>query len=335
MVRMRGTPIPTSSSLVRYHGPHDENTVNAALQRAASALFASDAVLVAVGAGMGVDSGIPDFRGTESLFAGFEQPMSYEQMSNSEHFQRDPAFAWGVNYVQLELYRRAQPHDGFARILSWMQALGKPWFAFTSNIDGQLQKAGFPDRQVIACHGDLRYLQCTEAACAYGPRSAGGAPAVWRHSLPPGLEVEQSSLRLASPELLQERTMRCPRCGSLARPNVWFCHDRGFVVGEHAREKASRFESWLLSLRHAKRNVAVLEIGAGLAIPTVRKKTEEVVAACGQSSCLIRINPKDYTTPFTTMSKAVSLPMGAQEALARIDSALASLVGTVQKSQPP
>jgi hypothetical protein len=36
-----------------------------AISRAAALLRAADAVLVTAGAGLGVDSGLPDFRGTE------------------------------------------------------------------------------------------------------------------------------------------------------------------------------------------------------------------------------------------------------------------------------
>ena len=31
--------------------------------------------------------------------------MDYEEMSSDEWFRKDPAFAWGVNYRQLNMYR--------------------------------------------------------------------------------------------------------------------------------------------------------------------------------------------------------------------------------------
>lgn len=295
----------------------DENVL-----RAAEALLGADALLVCTGAGMGVDAGVPDFRGTEALFSQFKHSMSYTQMSNAEHFTTDPAFAWGVNCTQLDIYRNASPHDGFEILLKWVAALGKPWFCFTSNIDGMLQKAGFPDRQVVACHGDLRYLQCSNGRCSGASRPAGAPPAVWRHSLPTGLRVDTTTLRLADPSLLEDRKMRCPRCGSLARPNVHFCFDRSFVMSDFARSKQAALDHFLSAVRDGKRRVVVLECGAGLAIPTVRTKSEEVVASGGVGSCLIRINPNDPQAPFTHPSRCVQLKLGAAEALARIDEAL-------------
>ncbi|MEO7331763.1 MAG: NAD-dependent protein deacetylase, partial [Minicystis sp.] len=38
------------------------------LRRAASALGEADALLITAGAGMGVDSGLPDFRGTQGFW---------------------------------------------------------------------------------------------------------------------------------------------------------------------------------------------------------------------------------------------------------------------------
>ncbi|HUQ70496.1 MAG TPA: hypothetical protein VM165_13275 [Planctomycetaceae bacterium] len=57
-----------------------------------------------------------------------------------------------------------------------------------------------------------------------------------------------------------------------------------------------------------------IELGAGLAIPTVRHECER------RGRMLIRINPREPQTP----AGGISLPMGALEALSRIDAILAS-----------
>ena len=41
------------------------------LQRAALAVSGADALIVGAGAGMGVDSGLPDFRGTEGFWKAY------------------------------------------------------------------------------------------------------------------------------------------------------------------------------------------------------------------------------------------------------------------------
>ncbi len=52
-----------------------------------------------------------------------------------------------------------------------------------------------------------------------------------------------------------------------------------------------------------------IELGAGLVIPTVRYECER------QSSVLIRINPRESDTP----AGGIALPLGALEALSKID----------------
>ncbi len=46
-------------------------TITTRLERAASLIFAADAVLIGAGAGMGVDSGLPDFRGPEGFWRAY------------------------------------------------------------------------------------------------------------------------------------------------------------------------------------------------------------------------------------------------------------------------
>jgi NAD-dependent SIR2 family protein deacetylase len=41
------------------------------IQRAAEAIAATEALLIAAGAGMGVDSGLPDFRGSEGFWQAY------------------------------------------------------------------------------------------------------------------------------------------------------------------------------------------------------------------------------------------------------------------------
>jgi hypothetical protein len=55
-----------------------------------------------------------------------------------------------------------------------------------------------------------------------------------------------------------------------------------------------------------------IEMGAGLAIPTVRRECQ------GRARTLIRINPREPET----QAGGISLPMGALEALTRIDAHL-------------
>src|SRR5437879_11522207 len=92
----------------------DEDT----LQRAAEAVATADALLIGAGAGMGVDSGLPDFRGDQGFWRAYppyaKLGLSFHELANPQWFESDPALAWGFYGQRLNLYRRTLPHEGFA-----------------------------------------------------------------------------------------------------------------------------------------------------------------------------------------------------------------------------
>ncbi|WP_322049658.1 Sir2 family NAD-dependent protein deacetylase, partial [Paraburkholderia sp. J67] len=74
----------------------------------------ADGLLVTAGAGMGVDSGLPDFRGDEGLWRAYpalrHHGFSFEEIANPAVFSSDPRLAWGFYGHRLKLYRATQPH---------------------------------------------------------------------------------------------------------------------------------------------------------------------------------------------------------------------------------
>ncbi len=118
-----------------------------AIHGAAAALRSARALVVTAGAGMGVDSGLPDFRGDHGFWKAYppyeKLGLSFVDAANPAHFERDPAFGWGFYGHRLQLYRETMPHEGFRMLLRWSERLDLATFVVTSNVDGQFQKAGF------------------------------------------------------------------------------------------------------------------------------------------------------------------------------------------------
>lgn len=311
-------------------GASTEVEIQAAVARAAQALSECDAWMVSAGAGMGVDSGLPDFRGTTGLWKDRDLAMTYEDMSDDKWFSEDAAFAWGVNYIQLQLYRKAVPHEGYQLLFRWIELLGRPYFVFSSNIDGQFEKTGFPPDKVVACHGDLHHLQCTKQKCKHTPqegKTIETAPPVWSSAcIPDGLDdaVDQASLRFRDVSLLETPPFRCLKCQALARPNVWFCHDRNYVASTSTIETRDAFNSWIQQLHKEGKRIVVIECGGGVAIPSVRVESEDAVEGAGEGSLLVRLNPGNCRIP---SERAVGLPLGAKDGIKRIDAALQALMG--------
>ena len=96
------------------------------------------------------------------------------------------------------------------------------------------------------------------------------------------IEVDDESLRAVSP------LPACPRCDALARPNVLMFNDWGWLPHRSA-EQEHRFQDWLSAVQGAP--LAIVELGAGSAVPTVRLASEHIAARSGAT--LIRINPRE------------------------------------------
>src|SRR6267142_6047100 len=94
------------------------------LDRAAEVVADADALLIGAGAGMGVDSGLPDFRGDEGFWKAYPpfRGKSFAAISNPVWFQSDPEQAWGFFGHRLQLYRQAVPHAGFHILRRWAEA---------------------------------------------------------------------------------------------------------------------------------------------------------------------------------------------------------------------
>jgi NAD-dependent SIR2 family protein deacetylase len=273
------------------------------MRAAAQLLKKADALLVTAGAGMGVDSGLPDFRGDEGFWRAYppfrKLGLSFVDLANPQWFASDPTLAWGFYGHRLQLYRRTRPHDGFGILLRWARRMRDGHFVFTSNVDGHFQRAGFDPERIHECHGSIDWMQCTRDC------GAGIFPA---DDYEPDIDEATFRARLPLPA--------CARCGALARPCILMFGDWGWD-SSRSDEQAARLESWLVGLRARERSsLVVVECGAGSAVPTVRRFGEQLGASLGAT--LVRINLREPEVP----QGQIGIAMGALEALTAIDERL-------------
>lgn len=136
------------------------------LEKAAQILKNADALVITAGAGIGVDSGLPDFRGNEGFWKAYppiaKLGKSFVEMANPQWFHRNPKLAWAFYGHRLNLYRATAPHTGFTQLLDIARQKPGGYFVFTSNVDGQFQTAGYDDNRIEECHGSIHYFQCAD-----------------------------------------------------------------------------------------------------------------------------------------------------------------------------
>ena len=177
------------------------------LQEAVEAFTVSGSTAALTGAGISVESGIPDFRSPGGLWTEFAP----DEYATLDVFLRDPAKAWRLYRTLGRTLVGKRPNPTHAA-LARLEAAGRLDTVVTQNVDGLHQAAG--SRSVIELHGDHHHLQCLQ--CGWlGP---------------------------VEPEILEERKEvtedipRCPQCHFALKPNV-------VLFGEDVREMDTAAEA--------------------------------------------------------------------------------------------
>lgn len=279
-----------------------DEALRAQIRHAAEIIDQADGLIIAAGAGMGVDSGLPDFRGPEGFWNAYpalgRAGLGFMDVANPRAFGRTPKLAWGFYGHRLAMYRATQPHEGFAILQRWAQRMNAGATVFTSNVDGHFQKAGFDPERVYECHGSIHHLQCLSTC----------TDAIWpADDFVPDVDEARGVLRNAMPT--------CPHCGGLARPNILMFGDPLWLPAR-SEAQSLRLESWLAQVRKP----VVVEIGAGTAVPSVRNFSQQMLIYA--DARLVRINVDEARVP---SRDDVGVALGGVGALRLIDAALQAL----------
>ena len=270
------------------------------IDRAARLIREAEAFIVTAGAGMGVDSGLPDFRGDAGFWNAYPAyarlGRSFMDCANPQHFAVDPHFGWGFYGHRLNLYRNTVPHEGFLLIQKWIERNGARYFVVTSNVDGQFQKAGYTDERILEVHGSIHHLQC-QTPCHHE---------IWKNR--EEIEIDEAPMRATSSLPV------CPECGRVSRPNILMFGDWHWLP-YRTNAQEGRFDDFLAE--NAARRTVVIELGAGSAIPTIRATSERIGWSHDHAS-VIRINPREAEIK----PPHLSISRGALEGLKMIDAEL-------------
>ena len=246
---------------------------------------------------MGVDSGLPDFRGPQGFWRAYPMyqrlGIDFIDAANPQHFTDDPAFAWGFYGHRTHLYRQTMPHQGFNILRDWIERFSLKCFVVTSNVDGQFQKSGFTEGEILEIHGSIHHLQCT-LPCSRD---------IW---------ANDQKIHVDTATMKAQRFPYCFHCGAVARPNILMFGDNTWI-NARAELQQQHFDRFLADVELP---LLVIELGAGVAIPTIRYLSERLIHRDG--SRLIRINPRESQVP----AGQISLAVGGLEGLIKIEEAL-------------
>jgi NAD-dependent deacetylase len=175
------------------------------LDRLAELMRERQPCVVLTGAGISTESGIPDFRSAEGIWAKYD-PF---EVAHIDAFRRDPARVWEFYALRLDVLASAEPNAGH-QALARLEEAGLVRAIVTQNVDGLHARAG--SREIVELHGSLR-----EAECIHCGVRVPMADAVAQLPLPP-----------------------CPECGEIVKPGVvMFGEMLPAAAIERARELAA------------------------------------------------------------------------------------------------
>jgi NAD-dependent deacetylase len=133
------------------------------IEKMDSIIRSSKRIVFFGGAGVSMESGIPDFRSQDGLYNQQYQDPPEEILSHSYFISRTEDFF--RFYRDKMLYPAARPNDAH-RVLARMERAGMLTAVITQNIDGLHQAAG--SKNVIELHGTTLHNTCMRCGKRYG-----------------------------------------------------------------------------------------------------------------------------------------------------------------------
>lgn len=174
---------------------------------AARIIRESNHLIALTGAGISVESGIPDFRSAGGLWEKYD-PAEYATIDS---FRANPVKIWDMIFDMTDITRNAKPNPAHVA-LAKMEKMDLLKYIITQNIDNLHQEAG--SANVIEYHGNASRLECLSCSSSY--------------------PVDEFELTGTPPECLQ--------CGAILKPSVIFFGEmipRNALVDSQALAEAS------------------------------------------------------------------------------------------------
>jgi len=162
-------------------------------ERLVDVLAGARRVFVFTGAGASKESGLPTFREIDGEWSRHD-PMTFATLDG---FMSNPVAVWNLYRLRQRQIAEAQPNAGHITIAQ-MEHYYPAFLLCTQNVDDLHERAG--SRRLVKIHGDARQMRCLDCGDVF------------------------DTCDFDFPDEFTEDTLpRCPKCGSLCRPNiVWF-----------------------------------------------------------------------------------------------------------------
>lgn len=123
------------------------------IRSAAKIVKDSLSTIALTGAGVSVESGIPDFRSAGGLWSRYNP----EEYAHIDGFRRNPRKIWNMIFELIDMTKNSLPNPAHTA-LAQLEKMGLLKAIITQNIDNLHQRAG--SINVLEFHGNAHHLEC-------------------------------------------------------------------------------------------------------------------------------------------------------------------------------
>ncbi|CEJ85685.1 hypothetical protein VHEMI03843 [[Torrubiella] hemipterigena] len=258
-------------------------------------LRSSRRILALCGAGLSASSGLATFRGAGGYWRNYDATA----LASYNAFKRDPGLVWLFYAYRRHMALKAKPNAAHHALTALAQK--RPEFlCLTQNVDNLSQRAQHPPDQLMALHGNLFNIKCSDDACDWVQRGNVDdpfCPALKAASVDATPEEMRDLLNPILPldPIPRDQLPSCPKCkAGLQRPAVvWF----GETLDEAMLRRADAWmEKDTVDLMLVIGTAAQVEPAAGY-IRYARKRGASVVVVNPEAESeeeLRKIGPQDF-----------------------------------------
>ena len=271
------------------------------IKRLAYELRTAEAIVIGIGAGVSSASGF-DYAGErfEKIFGDFHEKYGINDMYSGGFFpfpSLEEYWAWWSRMIWINRYAEDAGRP-YSDLLSAVR--GRDYFIITTNVDHQIQKAGFDKERLFYTQGDYGLFQCSEPC---HQKTYDNKEAIRR------MLDEQEGMRIPSALIPY-----CPVCGKPMTTNLRI--DDRFVQDDGWYAAAHRYEDFLD--RHKGRHMLFIELGVGMNTPGIIKYPFWKMAAGNPGSIYCTINSGQAFVPIEIRDRSISIEADIGESLSAV-----------------
>ncbi|MEX2804931.1 NAD-dependent deacetylase [Streptococcus sp. H31] len=260
------------------------------LKEAGRLLQNAEAVLVGIGAGMSESAGLT-YSGERftRYFSDFKEKYGITDMYSGGFFpfaSQEEYWAWWSRHIYYNRFA-VDAGEPYLNLLELLR--DKNYFILTTNVDHQVQKAGFNKKKLFYTQGDYGLFQCS-VPCHQ--KTYDNKDVI--------LEMIKKQENMAVPSDL---IPYCPKCGAVMTVNLRsddrFVEDLGW---ENAKQ---RYGTWLEA--NVNKRIIYLELGVGMNTPAIIKYPFLKLTAANKQAKFLTINKTSFLYPAKVKKQTLQL----------------------------